>query len=198
MPIDLQDIPSTARPPRGEVRTRLIPAWRETALNDPRTRRTFLKAAGAAGTAVGLAALGVFPPARKAFASHVGTDGYQIKDLPCPDDPFYDNNAPCDLCGPSDNCPSCCIDNSSYHKYGWHKAGNDDPTYDLRKGDCVPNNDYHDGWKWDRSGCCGCNSYIKVRCHDGWKNTSSGWTPTICKWTLDSTYGGQSCGCPPL
>lgn len=73
-------------------------------------RRTFLRTAGGAGMGVGLMALGVFPPARKALAH----DGHEIypdtkSEGPCAPGQYASN----DECSPGCSrvpCVNCCIE----------------------------------------------------------------------------------------
>ncbi len=193
MAVNLADVPtfSGARPATATFRTRP----RDTPFSSW-SRRTFIKSTLAAGTGIGLATLGLLPPARKALASHSGTEGYQIKTLPCPSEQISVYNPTCaEPCQPSDICASCCVTNPSFHKYGWHKAGADDANYDLRPNVCTNDSGHtgKDGWQWDMSSCCNCNNYTKWRCHDGEHWTGSDWNETICKWVLSSTCSNQ-CG----
>ncbi len=158
------------------------------------TRRDFLKVVGATGVGVGLATLGVLPPARRALATHAGDQGYKIR-AECYND--YDRDC-VEPCQPSPICASCCQDDSGHHKYGWHR--NTGELYRLRPDECTNNAppnppDTPDGWKWERNSCCGCNSYMKWRCHDGRKCPDGDCHATVCKWVLDWTYGGPGCGC---
>lgn len=132
------------------------------------SRRTFTKLTASAAIGVGLAALGALPTARNARASHAGTNGYQIKDLPCPNyatDHNCGNDAPYHGCGPSTVYFDACQFDAGNHKFGWHKAGQ--CQWILRKNDCVAGTN-KDGWKWDPGRCGGCCPVV-YRCHDGYK-----------------------------
>lgn len=137
------------------------------------TRRRVLQA----GTALGFAALGVFPSARKAYA-----DGYDIYDGPCPS---YASSHDCSPgCGPSTVYADSC-ETSGEHA-GFHK--NDGVMWTLRPNGCFGGT--YDGWLWRYEAACGaCGCYIERRCHDGYRRTSSGWVRSICRFNTD-------CGCP--
>ncbi|THA26435.1 peptidoglycan-binding protein [Streptomyces sp. RKND-216] len=137
------------------------------------TRRRILQAA----TAVGFAALGMFPAARKAYA-----DGYDIWTGSCPSYASDHNCSP--GCGPSTVFAAACATTGAHA--GFHK--NDGVTWTLRPNQCYSGS--YDGWLWRYSkecGTCGCG--IERRCHDGYHNTGSGWVRSICRHTTD-------CGCP--
>ncbi|WP_405110258.1 peptidoglycan-binding protein [Micromonospora sp. NBC_01405] len=135
------------------------------------SRRTLLRA----GTAVGMAALSVFPAARRAYA-----DGYTIY-AGCP---TYASNHNCSPgCGPSTIFADSCI--TSGTNTGFHK--NDGVTWTLRPNQCYGGT--YDGWLWLYQGACGaCACSVERRCHDGYKKTSSGWVKSICRWNT-------KCGC---
>ncbi|WP_433349816.1 peptidoglycan-binding domain-containing protein [Micromonospora sp. CA-111912] len=135
------------------------------------SRRTLLRA----GTAVGMAALSVFPAARRAYA-----DGYTIY-AGCP---TYASNHNCSPgCGPSTIFADSC--NTSGTNIGFHK--NDGVTWILRPNQCYSGT--YDGWLWLYQGACGaCACSVERRCHDGYKKTSSGWVKSICRWNT-------KCGC---
>lgn len=135
------------------------------------SRRTVFQA----GTALGLAALGVFPAARRAYA-----DGYSIYTR-CPSYATDHNCSP--GCGPStifaDSCETGGVN------LGFHK--DDGITWTLRPNQCY--NQTYDGWLWRYQGACGaCACYVERRCHDGWRITSSGSIRSICRWNT-------GCGC---
>lgn len=142
-------------------------------------RRSFLRAALLVGTGVAVQMVGLLPPARRALASHVGTEGYQIVSG-CPVG-YSDTCAdPCDVSPP---CADCCV--TSGHEIGYFKNTG---VYQLRPNDCYPPGT-GDGWTWLFSGCCaGCKSPT-FRCHDGRK---SGVAKT-CKWVINCPCGS---GCP--
>lgn len=151
------------------------PAQREKVKNPPRfslSRRTVLQSA----TVLGFASLGVFSAAREAYA-----DGYDIWTGECPS---YASEHDCSPgCGPSTVHAAAC-ETSGEHE-GFHK--NDGVTWTLRPNQCYSGT--YDGWLWAFSGACGaCACGIERRCHDGYFNSGSGWTRSICRWTTD-------CGC---
>jgi hypothetical protein len=152
------------------------------------TRRSFLKMIAATGTGLGLASLGLLPPAHRALASHVGTDGYQIADTCRGID--YSDSCSCGGCTCSKVCSACCIKDSDAHKLGWHKA--DGVDYKLRKNECSPTPTDFDGWKWKKNGCCGVCLDPRYRCHDGKDCTGSVCVETVCKWNIECPPG---CGC---
>jgi hypothetical protein len=135
------------------------------------SRRTMFTA----GTALGLAAIGVFPAARRAYA-----DGYSIYTR-CPS---YATNHDCSPgCGPSTIFADSC--ETSGANIGFHK--DDGITWTLRPNQCY--NQTYDGWLWRYQGACGaCACYVERRCHDGWRITSSGSIRSICRWNT-------RCGC---
>ena len=150
-----------ARRPRTSMLPRLAPR-----------RRTVLQSA----TVVGFAALGVFGPARQAYA-----DGYDIWTGECPS---YASEHDCSPgCGPSTVHAAACETSGEYE--GFHR--NDGVTWTLRPNQCYSGS--YDGWLWAFSGACGaCGCGIERRCHDGYFNSGSGWARSICRWTTD-------CGC---
>jgi len=159
----LESLPSADEPPRGNPSKRGDIWFASAGI----TRRRFVQAAGATATGIGLAALGLLPTAKKAYASHAGTDGYQIKELPCPSYASSHNcssDAPYHGCGDSTVYSAACVENSTYHTYGWHKGSACE--WILRKDDCTSSG--HDGWKWD-PGNCGLCCPVVYRCHDGYK-----------------------------
>jgi len=141
----------------------------------PIRRRTVLQAGATLGTAVGMAAIGVFPAARRAYA-----DGYDIYGS-CPSYAADHNCSP--GCGPSTIFADSCTTSGSLT--GFHK--NDGVTWALRPNQCFAGT--YDGWLWRYQGACGtCACYVERRCHDGYRQTSSGWVRSICRWNTD-------CGC---
>ncbi|MEU5941863.1 peptidoglycan-binding protein [Micromonospora sp. NPDC047548] len=155
---------SWRRPPASRTRSGLTTSW---ALS----RRTLLQA----GTALGMAALSIFPAARRAYA-----DGYTIYGG-CP---AYASDHNCSPgCGPSTIFAAACNTSGTYT--GFHK--NDGTNWILRPNQCYAGT--YDGWLWRYQGACGaCACSVERRCHDGYKKTSSGWVRSICRWTTD-------CGC---
>ena len=138
-------------------------------------RRTVLQVA----TAVGFAAVGVFPAARKAYA-----DGYDIWTGACPSYALDHDCSP--GCGPSTIYTDACETSGS--NVGFHR--NDGTTWTLRPNQCYSGT--YDGWLWRYSGACGaCGCGIERRCHDGYRNTGSGWVKSICRWTTDCDCEGS-------
>lgn len=154
-------------------------------------RRSMLGGAVAAGTTVGLTALGVFAPARKAMASgyslngwvpppytHGLTPGYYDIYKACPDTgPHHCSPG----CGPSTVVADACRTSGKYT--GYHKSGVSDPgQYKLRPNQCYAGK--YDGWLWSYTGACGnCAKSVTWRCHDGYTKSSTGsWYPSICRW----------------
>ncbi len=155
---------SRRRPPTRRTTTGRTMSW---ALS----RRTLLQA----GTAVGMAALSIFPAARRAYA-----DGYTIYGG-CPAYAADHNCSP--GCGPSPIFGDACNTSGTYT--GFHK--NNGTTWKLRPNQCYAGT--YDGWLWRYAGSCGaCACGVERRCHDGYKKTSSGWVRSICRWNT-------SCGC---
>lgn len=149
---------SRRRPPASRTRSRLTTSW---ALS----RRTLLQA----GTAMGMAALSIFPAARRAYA-----DGYTIYGG-CPTYAADHNCSP--GCGPSTIFAAACNTSGTYT--GFHK--NDGTTWKLRPNECYTGT--YDGWLWRYQGACGaCACSVERRCHDGYMKTSSGWVRSICRW----------------
>ncbi|EST18283.1 peptidoglycan-binding domain-containing protein [Streptomyces niveus] len=137
------------------------------------SRRTMLQAA----TAAGFAALGVFTAARQAYA-----DGYDIWTGACPSYATDHNCSP--GCGPSTIYADACV--TSGTNTGFHRT--DGVTWTLRPNQCYAGT--YDGWLWRYSAACGsCGCGIERRCHDGYRDTGSGWVKSICRWTTD-------CDCP--
>jgi hypothetical protein len=155
---------TASRRPASRTRSRLNPSW---ALS----RRTLLQA----GTAVGMAALSIFPAARRAYA-----DGYTIYGS-CPSYAADHNCSP--GCGPSTIFAGACNTSGTYT--GFHK--NDGTNWKLRPNECYAGT--YDGWLWRYQGACGaCACSVERRCHDGYRKMSSGWVRSICRWNT-------SCGC---
>ncbi len=129
------------------------------------SRRTLLQA----GTALGMAALSVFPAARRAYA-----DGYTILGS-CPS---YANDHNCSPgCGPSTIFADACATSGTF--LGFHK--NDGVTWTLRPNQCYASS--YDGWLWQYQGACGaCACSVQRRCHDGYRKVGSSWVKSICRW----------------
>lgn len=152
-------------------------------------RRQLLQRAVGGAVALSLMSLDLLPPARRAYADHVNTEGYRIKELPCPD---YASGHNCNPgCGPSHVCGSgnngpCCV-GAFQHQTGWHKDG-PHCEWRLRKNECVSGTGW-DGWKWAFGGSCGCcGGGIKYRCHDGKRvneNDCTMTSKTICRAVLE-------------
>lgn len=129
-----------------------------------------------AATAASFAAMGVFPVARAAYA-----DGYDIYTGPCPS---YAENHDCSPgCGPSTIFGDACETSGDY--LGFHR--DDGVDWILRPNQCYSGT--YDGWLWKYENACGsCACSVERRCHDGYRNTGSGWVRSICRWNTD-------CGC---
>jgi hypothetical protein len=176
--IELEDVPplSGPRPPGAERAHRRIPGP-----TDSPARRNVLRGLAAAGTSLGLTALGVFPQARQALAAGYSLRGYYDIYPRCPS---YASNHNCSPgCGPSLVCSVCCR-TSGKHK-GFHRSGVSDPhRYKLRPNQCYGGR--WDGWVWAYAHSCGnCRKGVTWRCHDGWKKSKRGnWYKTICRKAL--------------
>lgn len=146
-------------------------------------RRELLRGAVGLGTAAGMAVLGVFPMARKAYA-----EGYDILGS-CPS--YADSHNCSPGCGPSQVCGlvsagACCQTNSGLPHWQFHKDA--DPIYLLRPNECYGGN--YDGWIWKYSAARGaaCPHSITYRCHDGWTRvTQTTYAKSICRWTTACT-----------
>ena len=141
------------------------------------TRRSVLGGLVATGTALGFAALGVFPTARRAYA-----EGYDIYTGPCPS--FAEN----DDCTPG--CSGRTIFSEACETSGPHTGfhRNDGVDWTLQPNNCYPGG--YDGWLWFYDGACGvCACYVERRCHDGYHRLESGWVKSVCRWNT-------RCGCP--
>jgi hypothetical protein len=165
----LDTVPELGDPARRSRRTGAV-RW-----SGP-SRRSVLQAGAALGTATGMALLGVFPAARRAYA-----DGYDIYGR-CPS---YASDHDCSPgCGPSPVFADACL--TSGASTGFHKS--DGTTWTLRPNQCYAGS--YDGWLWRHQGACGsCACHVERRCHDGYRRTSAGWVRSVCRWTTD-------CGCP--
>lgn len=179
MQLTLEDIPSvTGSQPHGAE-----PVKRREPRQPRWNRRGFLKVAVASGTGLGLAALGVLPPARRAEAH------FKYIYNACPG---YAAGHDCyPGCGPSPLCSDCCTPSCSSQPCtcsAWFKTSG---SYRSRQHACVTGQHY-DGWNWRYNAGCGCcRNNITFRCHDGSKYISGTWYPRICK----SIIGCGICNC---
>ncbi len=147
------------------------------------SRRRFLGRAATVGMALSLAALGVFPPAREAFA-----DGYDVWTStttgPCGPGGYAQNHNCSPGCGPSGVCDGTsngyCCDSTVWHCSSLTDCP-DHPAnvyfMGLRPNECYQGT--YDAWMWK------CSSSLKYRCHDG---TScllhAGCINTICRKSI--------------
>ncbi|HEX6254393.1 MAG TPA: hypothetical protein VFZ70_01145 [Euzebyales bacterium] len=151
------------RPANADASTLRSPSWR------PRvSRRGMLRTAFVGATALGMSALGVFPPAREALA-----DGYDIARYGCNGIGY----ANCKDCCCSTVCYSCCNFN------GWHKRTG---IHRLRPNQCYAGggNRSKDGWFWRACNCRKSNGTTGKRtnrCHDGYTIGDAGALRTICR-----------------
>lgn len=185
MKLLLDQIPSAEEPP---VHAPTLPRSNQDIwfVDHSITRRSFVQLGIAAATGVGLAVLGLLPTAKPAKGSHLGSDGYQIKELPCPSYATTQNHgcssqAPYYGCGPSTVYGESCQADQANHHFGWHKQGQ--CGWALRKNECTSSG--HDGWKWDPGNCGGCCPVV-YRCHDGVKRNASCnfLDKSICRWVV--------------
>jgi hypothetical protein len=141
-------------------------------------RRRFLERCAAAGVAFGLGTLAQLPPARRAFASHVGNNPYEIKSLPCPSYAADHNCSP--GCGPSAPSTNYCAPDG--HWAGYHR--NAGLEWKVRPNECYGG--WADGWRWSYGSCGQCSRNITRRCHDGWRCDSNGANcfRTICRYNV--------------
>lgn len=179
---------STVAPLRGPRPKGATRANRRVSGTGTRTgsRRAVLRSAAAAGAALGLSALGVFPPARRAIADgfrlppgDLTYGRYEISDR-CPG---YAGRHDCSPgCGPAVVCLDCC--RTSGTMTGYHHSRTTRRGFRLRPDQCWGS---YDGWLWRYAGRCGrCTGGVLYRCHDGWKRSRSGhWYKTVCRWVLD-------------
>jgi len=151
------------------------------------SRREFVAGALAAGTAIGMTALGIFPPARPAAAQHgswkiwSGCDGLGS----------WVNDDNCRGCNQGSRL--CCCSN------GYHKGPGAGCHYKHRPDQCKSGG--YDGWTWKVGSCCikscgtCCSLYKNMawRCSDGYYRSSccaGCWTKSICRKRVN---GGQYC-----
>lgn len=165
--------------------TQMAPFATELELSDSigsarSNRRGFLARCFAAGMGLGLGALAQLPPARQAFASHVGYNPYEILSS-CPSYAADHNCFP--GCGPSRVHSDACVPDASSHYVGYHRRGG--AQWKVRANQCYGG--WADGWRWSYGSSCGhCYRSVTRRCHDGWKCDSSGANcyKTICRWNI--------------
>lgn len=131
------------------------------------SRREFLRHSAVVGAAVGVAALGVLPPARRAWAGHPED---RMAPGGCSANAGGSQNDDCSGCNPGR--PHCCCADS-----GWHRH---DGAYSLRPQECNTSTNSYDGWKWHKAGCCPNGKRDQTwRCHDGWRMNMA--ERTVCK-----------------
>jgi hypothetical protein len=187
----LEDIPTLYAADGHARRSRAGSRWPVVSWN----RGQFLRATAGTGMAIGLASLGIFPPARKALASHVGSEGYEIKPLPCPSGHGGDTCAV--PCSPSTIYPNACYTDPGNHFVGYHRHGCTiafTRAWRLRQDDCLDVPSDWDGWKWSESSCEGCGTAV-FRCHDGYNcptgincnNPVQNCDTSVCKWLISCT-----------
>jgi hypothetical protein len=143
-------------------------------------RRSMLGGAVAAGTTLGLTALGVFSPARKAMNGGFRLVGYADIYNACPSYAASHNCSP--GCGPSTVVAGACRSSGTYR--GYHRSSVTDPgVFKLRPNECYAGK--YDGWMWHYAAACGkCARSVTWRCTDGWKKSATGtWYKSICRWT---------------
>lgn len=140
--------------------------------SSPVSRRTFLKAAGAAGVGLALTLVGRIPIAQAQCAP----EGQLHTDIR--PDCYANYNYP--DCGPSPGCSVCC-EVPAY----WHRRTG---AYRNRPNRCPPSSQW-DGWWWMGTQGCPPGCVRQFRCHDGCRNVSGSWISTICIWT-------HQCACP--
>jgi S-formylglutathione hydrolase FrmB len=144
-------------------------------------RRSMLGGAMAGGTALGLAALRVFSPAREAMSDGyvLAADHYDVYGK-CPSYAASHNCSP--GCGPSTVVSGACKTGGKWR--GYHRSAATDPgVYKLRPNECYAGR--YDGWVWHYAHACGkCKKSVTWRCTDGWKkSTTGGWYKSICRWS---------------
>jgi hypothetical protein len=151
---------------------RVVPAEPVRLAGGRLPRRTVLKGAVVSGSALGMAALGVFPATRRAYA-----DGYSILGS-CPGYAAGHNCSP--GCGPSPVYNDCCA-STGYFRNGQSNNAHTAVCY-LRPNQCVSGTGW-DGWMWYYGGRCDrCSRYIEFRCHDGLRVWGVYRVKAICRW----------------
>lgn len=178
MALRVADVVSLRSSEHPQAHTRRSPGV-HSPIREGTSRRRFLGGVAAVSTALALAALGIFPPAREAFA-----DGYDVWTStttgPCGSGGYAVNHNCSPGCGPSAVCSggsngTCCNTNV------WHCTGGDGCAgpnqYSLRPNECYQS--FYDAWMWK------CSSTLKYRCHDGWTCIlHGGCVRTICRKSI--------------
>jgi hypothetical protein len=159
------------------------------------TRRDLLKGLLVGSAGLGLAVLGILPPARRVRAD-APEGGWRIWDG-CAGLGTWVNNDNCNGCNERLFC--CC------NSEGYHLGPASGCKYKFRPNTCKDG--VYDGWTWQVADCCpvsgcgtGCTrSYRnrKWRCSDGYfrSTCSAAWVPSICRWVVSP---GATCGCQCL
>jgi hypothetical protein len=153
-------------------------------------RRQLIRRVIGGAMALSLTSLSVLPPSRRAYATHVGSEGYEIGPVRA-----YPNNGGCPpasrpsgschpACGPSRVCGGasfgpCCVQ-PGHHRAGYHKHNAAYPNYRLRPNECDSAHPDWDGWLWRVGSCGGCRR-TTFRCHDGFARISGVWRNRICR-----------------
>lgn len=158
------DLPKWTEPPPGTVIPREVRRARAGM-----ARREFMRVAGVAAVGTGLAFAGLFPTARRAYATDLTPSTTWSG---CYDGPFAGSTGCCS-CGSSVSTGYCGSD-------GWHRhhsvlGSGHRSDYRLRLSSCGGSNN---SWLWTRDG-------TKWRCSDGQARTCtssgcSGWSDSVC------------------
>lgn len=169
---EVHDIPTLLGPrPRGAPHVRRAPAlhWARV------TRRRFLHVAAGLGISIGLSAVGLLPPARRALATHKLDDGSASKLYPwsangCPFS--YDGDTCNEACGTSAIHGDACFTSGTWA--GWHEdhTAGDGTTWKLRPDECA-SPDY-DAWKWKVP--LPCNGLAGPTCNSNFTGAMMGGT----------------------
>jgi hypothetical protein len=157
--------------------SRVAPRMRKHGMEGPYTptRRGFLKAATATAMGVGLSALGVFPLARRAAATH-------------PNNSIWQGCSGLGTGAQDDDCRGCEQDRElcCCGGQGWHWDELDGAAYRHRPNMCKDGT--YDGWTWSHEECCPNFCRLQEwRCHDGYKIVGGAWNETICRHRLGAT-----------
>ncbi|MFN2589077.1 MAG: twin-arginine translocation signal domain-containing protein [Actinomycetota bacterium] len=141
----------------------------------PPSRRQFLRGVAAAGAGVGLAVVGLLPPARRAFAAHGGVGGHKS---------YIETDMVFGCPEPTGDCDPACAPSMVYSDVcradTWHKAEGD---YRTRPNECIGDGSA-DGWFWTVDTCTRCNNRTRFKCHDGCKRIDGVFKTSICRtWT---------------